>query len=103
MDALNQPDGGLDVETAAGPYGNPTQVGACLFAGRYYRLHEVPRLKPESALAAGQVSAREAVFGELCTLITAASGGLDTEYGLLPVLNDQENWVSSPASGTANA
>jgi hypothetical protein len=88
MDALNQPGCGPDVETAIGPYGNPTQVGACLFAGRYYRPYEVSRLEPEGVLAAGKVSAREAVLGEPCTLIAAASGGLDTEYGLLPVLND---------------
>ena len=88
MDALYQPDCGLDIETAAGSYGNPTQVGACLFAGRDYGPHEVPGLEPEGTLAAGQVSAREAVLGEPCTLIAAASGGLDTEYRLLPVLHD---------------
>jgi hypothetical protein len=64
MDALYQSGSGLDVETATGPYRNPTQVGACLFAGRYDRPHEVPGLEPEGALAAGQGSALEALLGE---------------------------------------
>jgi hypothetical protein len=37
--------------------------------------------------ASGQVSAREAVLVEPCTLIATASDGLDAEYGLLPVMN----------------
>jgi hypothetical protein len=87
MDALYQSGGGLDVETATGPYGDPAQVGTCLLASRYYRPHEVPRLESEGALAAGQVSAREAVLVEPRALIAAASGGLEAEYGLLLVLN----------------
>ena len=87
MDVLNQALCGLDVETATGPYGDAAQVGTHLVARRYHRPHQVSRLEAEGGFAPHEIPARKAILREPCTLIAAASRGLDTKYGLLPVLN----------------
>ena len=87
MDALYQPGCGLDVETAAGANGHPTNIRAQLPASRHDRTHQVPGLKPECTLAAGQGSAWEAMPVEPCALIAPASCALDVQRRNPPVGN----------------
>jgi hypothetical protein len=87
MDALNQPRCGLDVETAAGSYGNAAKIGSSFLACRYYGPHQIPGLKPECAFAAGEVSAWEPMLRQARALVTAASCALDFQHRNPPIGN----------------
>lgn len=72
----------LDIETAACPDGNTSNVGACLFARGDFGFHPIPGLEPLDAFLPGEIAARETGLIQPRALVAAAPRGLDRQGGL---------------------